>query len=105
MKTCDLWEEIQSESLFWNLYTTRKAIYLGLKLAKKLNDTTRIEKYLNSISEIEKELINHVTNEFIFEDSNRQIDSSVINALNIAFRETLDDPFISVTDTNVAKTV
>jgi len=41
MQTCDLWEEIRSTSLFWNIWTRRKALVLGAEFAQAQGDSTR----------------------------------------------------------------
>jgi len=42
---------------------------------------------------------------FLFEDSSRQVDGSVIHAINVAINESSDDSYINVLDEKVAETV
>lgn len=42
--TCDLWEEIQSNDIFWNGFNHRKALLLGAQLAAQLGDTASAQK-------------------------------------------------------------
>lgn len=38
--TCDLWEEIRVNDLFWNRLTSRHALKLGAALAASYGDST-----------------------------------------------------------------
>lgn len=79
---------------------------MAIKFASTVQDTERIQKYSGVLDEIEQEIATHFNGNYIFEDSNRQIDSSVINALNISFNDLeSSDVLIAVTDVKVAKTV
>jgi len=103
--SCDLWEEIRSDSLFWNLYTTRKALLVGSAFATKQGDSGRASKWTDAAKQIQSRLDSHWNGNFLFEDQNRQIDGSVVHAFNVAFLETLDDTYLSVDDERVAHTV
>lgn len=79
---------------------------MAIQLAQVVQDTERKQKYLGVLDDIEQEIATHFNGNYIFEDSNRQIDSSVINALNISFYDLeSSDVLIPVTDVKVAKTV
>jgi len=39
--TCDLWEEIRSDDIFWNKFTTRRALLIGADFANAQGDNTR----------------------------------------------------------------
>jgi len=39
--TCDLWEEIRSDDIFWNKYTMRRALVLGGDFATARGDLDR----------------------------------------------------------------
>jgi len=60
--TCDLWEEIQSTDLFWNKYTTRKALLLGAQFATHMGDTNRSTTYTNAVKDLENILNAHWNN-------------------------------------------
>jgi len=79
---------------------------MAVIFADVVQDTERKQKYLSELDDIEKEIATHFNGNYIFEDSNRPIDSSVINALNISFNDlNPTDVLIPVTDVKVAKTV
>lgn len=63
--TCDLWEEITSNSLFWNLYTTRNAMEMGIKFADVVKDSERKQKYEAVLIEMVQEINTHYNGRFI----------------------------------------
>jgi len=62
MVSCDLWEEIQSKDLFWNIFTRRKALYLGAEFASKMGDSSRATAYANKVKALENMLDRHYSN-------------------------------------------
>lgn len=40
-ETCDLWEEIRSDDMFWNKFTMRRALLVGARFARLMGDETR----------------------------------------------------------------
>lgn len=105
MVSCDLWEEIRSADLFWNIYTRRKALRLGAIFAGKMGDTTRQNNYNAAVKRLENQLDTHYKNGYLFEDLTRLIDGSVVHAINVGFNESKDDTYLSPVDVKVASTV
>jgi len=58
-ETCDLWEEIRSDDMFWNKFTMRRALLVGAKFASKMGDTTRAQTYLTAASNLADQLNAH----------------------------------------------
>jgi glucoamylase len=86
---CDLWEEVQSNDFFWNRYTMRKALQLGSDFANKVGkDSDRAAKYAQTAKEISDALSDHIEDDgFVFESTNRKIDTAVIEAFNVGDME------------------
>lgn len=103
--TCDLWEEIRSDDLFWNKFTMRKALVLGSEFATSMKDSTRANSYSQTAKLLESILLAHWNKSFLWEATIRPVDGSVIHAINVAYRQTKTDTFISVLDPMVASTV
>mmetsp|Transcript_6645 Transcript_6645/g.11323 ORF Transcript_6645/g.11323 Transcript_6645/m.11323 type:complete len:554 (-) Transcript_6645:126-1787(-) len=43
--TCDLWEEVSSNDIFWNRLTMKKALLMASRFARQLGNTTQAEIY------------------------------------------------------------
>jgi len=82
---CDLWEEVQSNDFFWNRFTMRKALILGSTFASKVGkDDSRASTYSKVAKTITDSLSNHIDDDgFVFESTNRKIDTAVIEAFNV----------------------
>jgi len=82
---CDLWEEVQSEDFFWNHYTMRKALLQGSEFASTVaGDTQRAAQYEQVAKTLTDSLSNHVKSDgFVFESTNREVDTAVIEAFNV----------------------
>lgn len=81
---CDLWEEVRSDSFFWNRYTMRKALLQGADFAKSMGDAARASSYAAVAQTITESLSEHVDADgFVFEATNRRKDSAVIEAFNV----------------------
>jgi glucoamylase len=99
---CDLWEEVQSNDFFWNRYNFRYGLTVGAKVASKLGDTTTANYYLTAAKNIQSTILNHYNGQFIYESTNRQKDSAVINGINDGY---LNDGFLAPTDYRVSGTI
>lgn len=82
---CDLWEEVQSNDFFWNRFTMRKALLLGSKFAAEIGkDESRASSYSSTARTIESSLRDHIDDQgFVFESTNRKMDTAVIEAFNV----------------------
>jgi glucoamylase len=101
--TCDLWEEVQSTSFFWGLYTSRKALILGASFAAMMNDTESQQAYLKTLSALNSTLAFHIAAEgYVLESTNRPKDSAVICAFTHA---DMNDGVFKLTGKEVAATV
>jgi glucoamylase len=80
--SCDAWEEIRSNDLFWNRYTTRHGLTLGAKLAARLGDAAAAAKYQAAANAIASTIGVHWNGQFVYESTNRQEDSIVACAFN-----------------------
>ena len=49
---CDLWEEVQSTSFFWNRMAFVHALTLGAKFATRMGDSSMSSKYTSVKNEI-----------------------------------------------------
>jgi glucoamylase len=58
-ESCDLWEEIRSDDMFWNKYTMRRALRLGADFAQKMGDSARASTYRAKVAELETQLNTH----------------------------------------------
>lgn len=58
-ESCDLWEEIRSDDMFWNKYTMRRALRLGAKFATQMQDSQRANTYTSAVAELETQLNAH----------------------------------------------
>lgn len=104
-ETCDLWEEIRSDDMFWNKYTMRRALVLGSVFAIVVGDLDRAQTYKDAAKAMEADLDTHWNGTYLWEASQRPIDGSVVHAINVAASELLEDEFLNVLDPKVAKTV
>ena len=105
---CDLWEEVSSNSFFWNLVHQKLSMAIGSALALRLGDAKRAAVYLNASQAIDGALMTHWNGAFFFEATNRQIDSAVTGALKYAFElrhPAVSFPWGDATSSMVAQTV
>lgn len=82
---CDLWEEVSSNSFFWNLVHQKLAMSIGGALARKMGDTKRAATYGNASTALDAALMSHWNGQYFIEATNRQIDSAVTGAFKNAF--------------------
>lgn len=81
MKTCDLWEDMESYDLFWNRMAYVDALYLGYQMALQMGDVASATKYHNTAIQVNNTLSGHWTGSIITEDmQNRQVDGAVVHA-------------------------
>ena len=80
---CDLWEEVKSQDFFWNKYTMRKALTLGAAAAAKVGDSGRADTYRKAADAAKAALAGHVADGWVFESSNRKLDTAVVEAFNV----------------------
>lgn len=105
--TCDLWEELTSDDLFWNRVTMKKAMVEGSTFAAAMGDDTTASTYAATASAINATLLSaHWDSSgggFVFEATNRQKDGAVIVGFNDGFTEA--DGMFAPTSFEVAATV
>lgn len=102
--TCDLWEEIRDPDLFWNRFTMRKAMIVGIDFAKKMGDSATAAIYQNTLATISSTLYSsHYNGGFVQECAARTRDSAVIVGFNDGY-DSSDDLFNPIS-LEVAKTV
>jgi glucoamylase len=80
---CDLWEEVQSTDFFWNRYTMRAALLRGAKAAQKQGDSGRASTYAQAAQTVEASLSAHFSDGWVFESTNRKLDTAVVEAFNV----------------------
>ena len=100
--TCDLWEEIQSNDIFWNRFNHRRALLMGGDFAESLADTASAARYRSAAAQISQALDGHWTGSFVQESQNRQKDAAVVTAFNNGYN---NDGVYGPTDEKVAATV
>ena len=101
-RTCDLWEEIESDDLFWNRMMQRAAMHEGAAFAKKFGDSARASTYAAVAAQIDAGIKDHYNGDFVFEARSRQRDSAVIEAFNKGY---LLDGVFAPLSIEVGKTV
>eukprot|EP01126_Amoeba_proteus_P011163 TRINITY_DN1446_c0_g2_i1.p1 TRINITY_DN1446_c0_g2~~TRINITY_DN1446_c0_g2_i1.p1 ORF type:complete len:381 (-),score=57.13 TRINITY_DN1446_c0_g2_i1:170-1312(-) len=99
--SCDLWEEIRADDMFWNRFNFRHALVIGAKLAQTMGDQNSANFYSNAAQAISATLQAHYNGLFVFETSIRQKDSAVIVAFNEGYIGTDFGP----TSVEVANTI
>jgi glucoamylase len=55
-QTCDLWEEIQSQDIFWNKVNMRRALLMGVNF---VSDKTKVQTYQNGAEQLDQDLKKH----------------------------------------------
>ena len=101
--TCDLWEEIRSDDLFWNRVTMKKALTIGAEFASSMGDSASSASYTSIASKIDDNLDTHWTGSFVQEDSNRQKDGAVFIGFNNGYTDS--DSKYAPTSQEVASTI
>lgn len=79
---CDLWEEVQSDDFFWNRMTFRRALYMGAAFAYQMRDYSSYELYMNAANACNATIEAHWNGQYVYESTNRPVDSAVILAFN-----------------------
>lgn len=97
--TCDLWEEIQSPDLFWNLMAYRHTLDKASQFASDNGEKDLAGQCDNVRAEIEKKIDAHWTGSYIFNDQKRLVDGSVLHAI-VSF-----DGYIQLNDEKVLDTI
>lgn len=104
-QTCDLWEEIRSDDLFWNVITMKKALIAGAAFAQSQGDSASAQAYAETMATINATIYaNHWNGAFIQETGIRTRDSAVIVGLNDGW-DASDPAFFAPTSNEVASTV
>lgn len=79
---CDLWEEVQSTDFFWNRINYRRALYTGAAFAQQMGDSTSAQIYLEAANACNATIEAHWNGQYVYESTNRPIDSAVILGFN-----------------------
>jgi glucoamylase len=66
--TCDLWEEIQSDNLFWNLMGYRHTLSRASQFARLNGETALADRCEETGRRIEQKIDSHWTGSYIFND-------------------------------------
>lgn len=107
--SCDLWEEIVSSSLFWNLIHFKLAMTIGSEFASAMGDNARATKYGNEVALIDAAIAQHWNGQYLYETqtNGRFVDSAVFGGLKNAFdlHRGIAWPFGSARSYQVAQTV
>lgn len=107
--SCDLWEEIISSSIFWNLVHFKLAMTIGSEFAGTMGDNARATKYGNEVARIDAALSQHWNGQYLYETqaNGRFIDSAVFGGLKNAFdlHRNIAWPFGNPSSSQVALTV
>lgn len=98
--SCDLWEEIRSDNMFWNRMSHRQAMLYGAAFAKQMGDSDLASQYEAKQKEIEGTLSQFWNGTFLLESNNREKDSAVIHAI-----ATLNDDYYDITGHEVTGTI
>eukprot|EP00811_Abedinium_folium_P036470 NODE_9176_length_1442_cov_3.087452.p1 GENE.NODE_9176_length_1442_cov_3.087452~~NODE_9176_length_1442_cov_3.087452.p1 ORF type:complete len:449 (+),score=123.97 NODE_9176_length_1442_cov_3.087452:187-1347(+) len=82
---CDLWEEVRSDDFLGGRYTMRKALTQGAQFARTVgSDAGRAAHYADVATTITNALSTHIEDSgFVFEATNREKDTAVIEAFNV----------------------
>lgn len=88
--TCDLWEEVTSKDFFWNRFTMKKALLMGIRFAKRQNSKQMEDTLTEALSLLDRAGWDSHFNKswkgsllFLQEDhKQRRADGAVICALN-----------------------
>jgi glucoamylase len=107
--SCDLWEEIISSSIFWNLVHFKLAMQIGSEFASTMGDSARATKYAAEVAKIDAAIQQHWNGQFLYETTTngRLVDSAVLGGLKIAFElhRDIEWPFGDPRSDQVAHTV
>ena len=55
--SCDLWEEIRSDDMFWDLTQFKLAMELGARFAARMGDSSRAQLYKSQLVLIAQKLV------------------------------------------------
>lgn len=97
--SCDLWEEVRSEDIFWNLMSFRFTLFHVADFARKMGDANDASRFDQERRGVEKKIDSHWNGKFIWQSSNRPTDTAVIHAL-ISF-----PGYFAFNDDKVVKTI
>jgi len=97
--SCDLWEEIRSNDIFWNVMSFRFTLFHAADFARRMGDSSSASRFDQERQGVEQKINNHWNGKFLWQAGNRPTDSAVIHAL-ISF-----PGFFSFNDDKVAKTI
>jgi glucoamylase len=101
-KSFDLWEDLESDNLFWNKVNQRRALFEGRELASYFGED--ISEYSQELSKIEESIETHWNGQLYFQAVDRLKDGASIIGFNEAFSE--NSPiFLDPTSYKVASTV
>ena len=56
---CDLWEEVQSNDIFWNVMSYRHTLFAAAKFARFMGDSNSAQKYDSVRSQVETKINGH----------------------------------------------
>ena len=105
--TCDLWEELTSDDLFWNRVTMKKAMLEGAAFAAAMGDEVSSASYAATATAINATLLSAHWDAsgggFVFEATNRMKDGAVIVGFNDGYAES--DGLFAPSGFEVAATV
>lgn len=99
-QSCDLWEEIRADGIFWNRMSFRAALKKGGALLAKLGLDT--SGYDEAFGEVTASLKDFTQGDFVIEAPNRPIDTASPHAMNTMY---LDDGVLGPLSLELAKTV
>eukprot|EP01013_Petalomonas_cantuscygni_P031379 TRINITY_DN57584_c0_g1_i1.p1 TRINITY_DN57584_c0_g1~~TRINITY_DN57584_c0_g1_i1.p1 ORF type:complete len:512 (+),score=89.60 TRINITY_DN57584_c0_g1_i1:36-1538(+) len=103
-ETCDLWEEVRSNSFFWNLVSFRRGAIIGAQLATAVGQQDKASQWQAFATKMERAITqSHWNGQYIVESDNRPLDSSVLCGLN--HNHDLPGGFLPVTDSKVTATI
>lgn len=101
-KSFDLWEDLATDSLFWNKANQRRALFEGIELGKYFKDN--VFDYERELKKLEQSVESHWNGEIYIEAKERLRDGAVIIGFNEAFSE--NSPlFLDPTSLKVVSTV
>mmetsp|Transcript_33419 Transcript_33419/g.93798 ORF Transcript_33419/g.93798 Transcript_33419/m.93798 type:complete len:571 (+) Transcript_33419:58-1770(+) len=99
---CDLWEEVTSADLFWNRYNFRYGLEVGAQVADVMGDNATASRWRATAQEIQSTLPAHYNGDYVYESTNRLMDSAVIIAFNDGY---LNDGFFAPNSEEVSGTI
>ena len=82
---CDPWENVENTAIFWVRYNSYRSLVEGAEFATMMGDSASAATYSQAAASCLASLPSFWNGQFIYEMTNRELDSAVVSALNTAY--------------------